>query len=719
MRHILFFISMLASAAGSWAADESVPLSGGLDVDVGAEMPMFLTPARLSQPQSQVPASVTVIDRELIEASGARELYQVLQLVPGMAAVEVDGNIPTVSYHATQARDVRRMLVLIDGRSQYQPALARVLWNDMPVAIEDIERIEVTRGPASAAYGANAFQGVINIITRHPRDVQGVTVATRAGNNGVRDWRVTGAGAADASAFRVTAASQREDGYDGDYTDSDLGDLRVENRSGTRQTDTVNLRSVFDLDNDNSLEVLAGGSRTKLRLLKQETDVYEIMEFDHNPYEASEQAFLQLVWEHAISPRQQLRVQTYAQYTQADQYYSGCVRSPDQGIFFTQELRDFWNSPTINRNYGALLTAFSNPGTLPAAVQNRLGVLIGTGVPLCGDITLDVEEQRYDLEIQDTILIDDFTRLVIGANLRQDVGYSDSYTNGRVENLSRRLFGNLEIHIAEPLYLNFGGYWEEDDLNGSNFSPRTALIYEFLPANSLRFVLAESVRTMDLYEKNADIHFTIENTNEPYASDPVGLLGTNSGELGLTQASTGSLIPETIRSREVGYFGKYQSLQWDIRYYEEELRDLVSGSLSVDIFEEESNGEVDINGREVQLSWRVSARHLLRVTGDHRHSSSNERAETRLYAYDSASALWRWDLSRQWMFSLAGYLAHDYNRTRYERADAQLLWDGRVAGSDLKLGVVVQQDLTDDPVVFEENVYSKDRRFWVSGSLTF
>ena len=71
------------------------------------------------------------------------------------------------------------------------------------------------------------------------------------------------------------------------------------------------------------------------------------------------------------------------------------------------------------------------------------------------------------------------------------------------------------------------------------------------------------------------------------------------------------------------------------------------------------------------------------------------------------------------MFSLAGYLAHDYNSYDYERADAQLQWQGRIAGSDLRLGVVVQQDLTDEPVAYEENVYDKDRRFWVSGSIAF
>ncbi|MCK5884967.1 MAG: TonB-dependent receptor plug domain-containing protein, partial [Alcanivorax sp.] len=168
------------------------------------EPAMVLTPARVSQPQSEAPASVTVIDRNLIEASGARELYEVLRLVPGMSAVKVDGNVPTVAYHGTQARDSRRMLVLLDGRSQYQPGLARVNWNDMPVDIRDVERIEVTRGPAAAAYGANAFTAVINIITRDPRDISKHTLAVQGGNNAIRDGYASAAGRTDGGAWRAS-----------------------------------------------------------------------------------------------------------------------------------------------------------------------------------------------------------------------------------------------------------------------------------------------------------------------------------------------------------------------------------------------------------------------------------------------------------------------------------------------------------------------------------
>jgi outer membrane cobalamin receptor len=78
-----------------------------------------------------------------------------------------------VNYHGTNVLVPRRMNVLIDGVSVYQPLFARVDWTSLPIVIDDIDRIEVTRGSNSAAYGPNSLLAIINIISRHPRDVSG------------------------------------------------------------------------------------------------------------------------------------------------------------------------------------------------------------------------------------------------------------------------------------------------------------------------------------------------------------------------------------------------------------------------------------------------------------------------------------------------------------------------------------------------------------------
>ena len=716
------FVGLLVAAPTLLAA----PLSGAASLSMDGDIPVVLTPARLSQPQSQVPASVTVIDRTLIEASGAREVYQLLQLVPDMLALNVDGNVPTVSYHATQARDVRRMLVLIDGRSEYRPGLARVLWNDMPIAVEDIERIEVTRGPASPAYGANAFQGVINIITKHPDDVDGTTVATRQGNDGINDWRVTSAAQGDGKAVRITVNGIADDGYNGEFFDTskEVQDF-VTMRDG-KNIASLNLRSAFDLGSNDSLEFLAGGSKVHLQRPKEQSDFYSVMDFTDNPDEYSDHLFGQLVWQHRFSARHELKLQTYIQRSTTANRFGGCFKLPVESfpgaapdpvaaLYFSQYMRDVFLSTPGNYE-DALAVA------IPAVLSSASGAFQpapGAG-PLCADFDININEQRYDLEVQDTFFVDDYTRVVLGANLRKDRATSETYLSGTEENLSRRLFGNLEVHLADPLYLDVGGYWEQDQLNGTSFSSRRALIYEFLPANSLRLVASNALRTADIYEKRANVHLVPSTINEPYASDPQGTLGWSSPELFIVQNAQGTnVMPERIQSREIGYFGQWQTLQWDLRVYWEKLRDLVSDPINPFDFEPNNDGWVDMRGREGQLSWRVTPAHLLRMTAGHRHSWSNNRIERVAVARNTGSLLWRWDISHAWMTSIAGYLGNDYNSRRYERLDGQLKWKGRVDNTGVELGLQVQHDLTDDAVVFEDNVYKDGTRYWVSAALTF
>jgi iron complex outermembrane receptor protein len=177
-------------------------------------VPEVLTPVRLKQPRTEVPASVTVIDQQLIAATGARELPEILRLVPGMVASARSGWDYAVSYHGTNRRNSRRMQVLIDGRSVYQAGLATIDWSDIPLAIEDIERIEVTRGPDTAAYGANAFLGIINIITKHPDDSDHLRVKATYGSSGTENYYASTSGTLADSSYRLTLAKRRDNGFD-------------------------------------------------------------------------------------------------------------------------------------------------------------------------------------------------------------------------------------------------------------------------------------------------------------------------------------------------------------------------------------------------------------------------------------------------------------------------------------------------------------------------
>jgi len=114
-------------------------------MDYLGDMPVVLSVSRLAQPLAEAPGAVTVINREMIHASGFREIPDLLRLVPGFYVGWYDGTMATVN-RGLPDQYSRRMQVLVDGRSIYTPLFGGVQWSDLPLAMDDIERIEVIRG---------------------------------------------------------------------------------------------------------------------------------------------------------------------------------------------------------------------------------------------------------------------------------------------------------------------------------------------------------------------------------------------------------------------------------------------------------------------------------------------------------------------------------------------------------------------------------------------
>jgi iron complex outermembrane recepter protein len=127
------------------------------------------------------PAAVFVITNEMIRRSGAKELPEVLRMVPGMDVAKIDSNKWAVSARGFNGRFANKLLVRIDGRDVYDPLFAGTFWDVQDVLLEDVERIEVIRGPGATVWGANAVNGVINIITKNAKETQGAYVETVAG----------------------------------------------------------------------------------------------------------------------------------------------------------------------------------------------------------------------------------------------------------------------------------------------------------------------------------------------------------------------------------------------------------------------------------------------------------------------------------------------------------------------------------------------------------
>ncbi len=130
------------------------------------------------QPISEAPSNVYVITDEDIRHSGATDIPTILRRIPGMEAMQMTGAEFNVSVRGNNQTAANHLLVLVDGRPIYEYAFGTVYWTLLPVTLPEIKKIEVMKGPSAAIYGFNAFDGVINIVTKSPQEMKGNTNGT-------------------------------------------------------------------------------------------------------------------------------------------------------------------------------------------------------------------------------------------------------------------------------------------------------------------------------------------------------------------------------------------------------------------------------------------------------------------------------------------------------------------------------------------------------------
>ena len=140
--------------------------------------------SRYEQPISEAPSNVYVITDEDIRYSGATDLPTVLRRIPGLEIMQMTGADFNVSVRGDNQLSSNKLLVMVDGRSIYVDVQGSMFWKAIPVTLPEIKRIEVQKGPASVLYGFNAFDGIINIITKSPEEIQGVTTQVGGGTYG-------------------------------------------------------------------------------------------------------------------------------------------------------------------------------------------------------------------------------------------------------------------------------------------------------------------------------------------------------------------------------------------------------------------------------------------------------------------------------------------------------------------------------------------------------
>ena len=548
--------------------------------DYIGDVPKVLTISRLSQSGADAAAAVTIINRETIRASGIVDLPEIFQLVPGFYVGANAGYVYStdyaVSHHGLNSAYAGTMQVMINGRSVYSPLYGGVKWSELPLAIADIERIEITRGPNAASYGANSFQGAINIITQLADGRPSNRIIATHGN-GRNEVTYTHSGTHSGSDSGTQSESQKKLDYR--FTAGYRQDDGLDARDDFKRSRFINAQVNAAVNFTNAVEFevgIADGARGEGNIAN-DAIVFLPRTKQINNY------FGLIRWQHQVTDTSDLTVQAYHSYDRS-------------------------NDSTTTVNLRPIISG------LPGRSARRIAAALVSDTVF---IKNEVIQERTDLEAQHTFSAGDNIRAVWGASVRQDTLYAPFYLNSNKKQTFdlQRLFAHVEWQANPKITLNTGAMIEHNDFTGTDLSPRASVNFKLHPNHTLRLGISSALRTPNYVEEKFQDRLTI-NTKLP---NPKALIFQY-------RANPGNLDPEQIISREIGYLGKFGHFNLDARLFNDRISDVIRGidrndftapvnTLLLnpnDVRFSENSGSDEMNEAEFQANWRMTPQtHLL------------------------------------------------------------------------------------------------------------
>ncbi len=189
-----------------------------LDLDGLLDTKLVFSASKRVQSIEKSPNAISVVTAEDIRRMGAVTLMDVFRHIPGVYVYYREGTEPQLSIRGFTRGFPRGFLLVVDGVSLYSPTFGGVRWRDVPITVEDIERVELIRGPAGALYGSNGFSGVINVITKRPSDDASFRSVTTGGTQNKIDQFVSGAFSGENGGIRISGKFIHDQGL-GNGTD--------------------------------------------------------------------------------------------------------------------------------------------------------------------------------------------------------------------------------------------------------------------------------------------------------------------------------------------------------------------------------------------------------------------------------------------------------------------------------------------------------------------
>jgi iron complex outermembrane receptor protein len=588
---------------------------------------------------------------------------------------------------------------LVDGRSIYQPALARILWNELPLVIDKIARIEVIRGPNTVMYGANSYLAVINIITLHPEDLAERQARLTIGNHGIADGQARLAQQSGNFAFDITVARHGDDGFEQHQN----GIARYD----AHKTQLFSSDLIWHQNNADFFRVQLGINDSDKQI--DDNDASEPAPFH---WSNIDNRFLQLNWQKSLNAENDLKVQAFTTDTQIIEQWQACLPA----LLLSQELFDLY---TLDSQFTEQLLAFFVGGPAPISndpqvlaqaqlVQQRL--LNNGTANVCGNANQNISEQRADIEFQLTSQLSEHTRLVSGLSYREDQVESESYFNGKVEKAIWRLFGNAEYSIKNWRF-NLGLMYEHDSLIGNEASPRLATNYLLSNNHSVRLIYSQANRSPDLFEEAGNRSYTLQSLSQP-------VNGTNSFATYYQHAaSPGNLDYEQVKSTKLGWYYRTddQQKEWDIKIFNDQLTKLLEGRTSVAIYDLSNKGNAELSGLEGQFNWQISPEMKLWATASHIEYSSDTNAFYRKTgAKNTVSLSGFYHFSNGLKLTSGYHYYRDWYYVDFKRLDAALSYTFNLGDYRIETQLSYQHRFDQNFVLDVRNYYRNPDKIYLS-----
>ncbi len=304
-------ILILASISGHSFADGDLM---GMSIEELMQVDVKLV-TRKPEKLQDAPAAVYVLSNDDIRRSGATSIPEALRLVPGVQVARIDANKWAISIRGMNGRFSRHLLVQIDGRTVYTPLFSGVMWEAQNVMLEDVDHIEVVRGPGGTMWGANAVNGIINIVTKSAKDTLGSLLSLSAGT----EYRYgasarQGVALGDSAWLRVYAKAESFDsgrtlaGADGhdDWKRAQAG-FRLDWQPS--ESDSLTLQGDYYEGDLNQLLYVPNITPLGLRPLSEEPSI--------------EGGNLLLHWDHSFAQDNTFSIQLYYDYVKRKEYSFG------------------------------------------------------------------------------------------------------------------------------------------------------------------------------------------------------------------------------------------------------------------------------------------------------------------------------------------------------------------------------------------------------------